>query len=159
MAMVLSVGLGVSDAFEGYSYTDYADKFNSYYSGKTASGSVRIKIGSEEDKLKGNLTGVFGYYAGTMVSYQGAGGSFTVYDSFGARGTLSNSGEQFKLTSWTSRTTDLADMPDLSEYVEYENGQPKKDADGHYVFKSDEAKAAYIKAMTDYLISIGFTKE
>jgi len=159
LAMVLSVGLGVSAAFAGYSYSDYADKFNSYYAGKTASGSVKIKIGSEEDKLKGNLTGVFGYYAGTMVSYQGAGGSFTVYDSFGARGTLSNSGEQFKLTSWTSRTADLADMPDLSEYVEYENGKPKTDSEGHYVFKSEEAKKAYVKAMTDYLISIGFTKE
>ena len=104
LATVLSVGLGVGAAFAGYSYSDYADKFSSHYAGKTGSGSVTIKIGSEDDKLKGNLTGVFGYYAGTMVSYQGSGGSFTVYDSYGARATLSNSGEKFKVTSFSFRT-------------------------------------------------------
>jgi len=128
LAMVLSVGLGVISSFASstsYDSSNYGNKFTSYYANKTASGSVKIQIGSEKDLLKGNLTGVFGYYAGTMVSYQGAGGNFTVYDSYGARATLSNSGENFKVQSFNLRTADLANMPKVDDYVQ-------KNADGSY---------------------------
>jgi hypothetical protein len=110
LAMVLSVGLGSSAAFAGYSYSDYADKFSSYYEGKTDEKSVTVKVGSKDDLLGGNLTAVFGYYAGTLVSYQGAGGSFQLYDSYGARFSVDNKGGAWNVSGVNLRTSDLAEM-------------------------------------------------
>lgn len=110
LAMVLSVGLGSSAAFAGYSYSDYADEFNSYYEGKTDDKSVTVKVGSKDDLLGGNLTAVFGYYAGTLVSYQGAGGSFQLYDSYGARFSVDNKGGAWNVSGANLRTSDLAEM-------------------------------------------------
>lgn len=187
LAMVLSAGFGCSSLFA--SYSDYADEFNSFYSGKTASGSVKVQIGSKQDNLKGNLTGLFGYYAGTMISYQQVNGQFTVYDSFGARATLSNSGENFKVTGFNPRTSDLVNMPNVNDYVEKDaEGKLKKekvtkyyDKDGNeitkakydtlkenerskgksenYVFKSEAKKKEFVAAMKAFLLGIGFTEE
>ena len=109
LAMCLSVGLGSSSVF-GYSYTNYADEFDSYYSGKTENNSVTIEVGKPSDLLGGNLTAVFGYYAGSLVSYQGAGGQFQLYDSYGARFTADNKGGAWNVTGVNLRTSDLAEI-------------------------------------------------
>ena len=115
LAMVLSVGLGVGSAFAG-AYSDYASEFSSAYEGRTSSGSVTVKIGETGDNLGGKITATFGYFAGSMVSYQGAGGNFQIYDSYGARFSVSTSGgEDGKPGTWTLngvnlRTTDLDKM-------------------------------------------------
>ncbi len=109
LAMVLSVGLGCSSLFAN-SYSDYASEFNSYYSGKIAAGSVKVKVGSPSDLLGGNLTAVFGYYAGTLISYQGAGGQFQLYDSYGARFSVDNKGGAWNVNGFTARASDLAEI-------------------------------------------------
>ncbi len=109
LATVLSVGLGVSTLF-AYSYSKYGKEFSSYYSGSTESKSVTIKVGSPDDMLSGNLTAVFGYYAGTLVSYQAAGGQFQLYDSYGARFTCNNAGGIWSVTGANLRTSDLNDI-------------------------------------------------
>ena len=114
LAMVLSVGLGVGSAF-AYSYSNYADEFNESYAGKTAEGSVTINVGSPSDLLGGNLTAVFGYYAGSLVSYQGAGGQFQLYDSYGARFNCDNKGGAWNVSLVNLRASDYAKLADLSD--------------------------------------------
>jgi hypothetical protein len=109
LAMVLSVGLGVSTLF-AYSYSKYGKEFSSFYAGSTSSKSVTIKVGSPDDMLGGNLTAVFGYYAGSLVSYQAAGGQFQLYDSYGARFTCNNAGGIWSVTGANLRTSDLNDI-------------------------------------------------
>ena len=109
LAMLLSVGLGVSSLF-AYSYSKYGKEFSSYYSGSTSSKSVTIKVGSPDDMLSGNLTAVFGYYAGSLVSYQAAGGQFQLYDSYGARFTCNNDGGIWSVTGVNLRGSDLNEL-------------------------------------------------
>ncbi|MBQ3943258.1 MAG: hypothetical protein II669_02975, partial [Elusimicrobia bacterium] len=130
LAMVLSVGLGVSSLF-AYSYSKYATEFASYYSGSTSKGSVYLTIlGSDSaDKvLQGNLTAVFGYYAGSLLSYQAAGGQFQLYDSYGARFSCNNDGGIWTVTGVNLRSSDL------NEIMKYDT-------------------------MEDFLMSMGFTEE
>ena len=135
LAMVLSIGLGVVNVFAD-SYSDYAAKFNSAYANSTEKGSVKIKVGSASDELKGNLTGVFSYYAGTMVSYFAAGGNYSIYDSYGARFSASNAGNIWTLTSVNLRYSDYANMPKLSDYL-------NTDEDGNYATETTETTKYY----------------
>ena len=109
LAMVLSVGLGCGNIFAN-AYSDYASEFNSYYSGKTEAKSVKVRVGNPSDLLGGNLTAVFGYYGGTLISYQGAGGQFQLYDSYGARFSVDNKGGAWNVNGFTARASDLAEI-------------------------------------------------
>lgn len=139
LAMCLSVGLGVSSLFASPSLRD-ADITLGYeaanagtytYDVKDASGTVtgtvtkegfQIKAGSAEDKLSGCLVGVFSYYAGIMTGYDQAGGTYTIYDSYGARATLqATDNGTFTLTGFNFRTSDLANMPGENATVEQWN--------------------------------------
>lgn len=105
LAMVLSVGLG-SAVFGSYSYSSYVDSFNEEHNGNT----YTVNINDAHDVLGGNLTAVFGYYAGSIVDIKGADGSFTLYDSYGPRFSASNKGDIWQVTGVELRTSDLAEM-------------------------------------------------
>ncbi len=134
LAMVLSVGLGSSKLFaenfdasgdyqyansQSYSWTETTSSStakgqnNATSSQQTGRGFL-IEFGSADDRLSGNLSGIFKYYAGSMVGYEQAGGNYYLYDSYGQRGVLSSAGgEHFSLESWNFRTSDLAKMDNL----------------------------------------------
>jgi len=127
LAMCLSVGLGVSSLFASLRDADVKSGFieangmSSTHQVKDASGTVtgtakeegfQIKAGSAEDKLSGSLVGVYSYFAGIMTGYTEAGGSYTIYDSYGVRATLqATDNGTFTLTNFNFRTSDLANMP------------------------------------------------
>lgn len=127
LAMCLSVGLGVSSVFASLRNANVSESYEAANAGsygwsvKDASGTVtgsetksgfQIKVGSAEDKLSGALSGVFSYYAGIMTGYNQTGGSYTIYDSYGARAMLqSTDNKTFTLESFSFRTSDLANMP------------------------------------------------
>ena len=134
LAMVLSVGLGSSKLFaenfdasgdyqyansQSYSWTETtssstANGQNNATSSQQTGRGFLIEFGSADDRLSGNLSGIFKYYAGSMVGYEQAGGNYYLYDSYGQRGVLSSAGgEHFSLESWNFRTSDLAKMDNL----------------------------------------------
>ena len=141
LAMVLSVGFGSSlfaanyDSSgsyqaansQSYSWTETTSSSTASGQGDTTTSEQTgqgflIRFGSAQDRLSGNLSGVFSYYAGSMVGYQQAGGSFYLYDSYGMRGVLSNAGgKHFSLEAWNFRTSDLAKMNKLSTVADWES--------------------------------------
>ena len=137
LAMVLSVGLGsavfasdydASSTYQAansasYGWTEVTSSSTASDQGGTTTSQVTgqgffITFGSAGDQLSGNLSGIFKYYAGTMIGYMQAGGNYTLFDSYGARGVLSSAGgEHFSLQSWNFRTSDLAKMEGLGNDV------------------------------------------
>ena len=152
LAMVLSVGLGsgvlfatdydASGSYQGvnehtYSWTETtssstaSNQTGSVSSELTGNGFL-IKFGSAEDRLSGNLSGIFSYYAGSMIGYQQAGGTYYLYDSYGMRGVLASSvgSGSFTLESWTWRTSDLADLEKCETVADYERLMKQKGFSG-----------------------------
>lgn len=122
LAMVLSVGLGVSSAF-AYSYDKYAQEFNSsFLSGSGNSNLTTVNVGKPTDLLGGNLTTVFNYYAGTLLSYHSSGGQFVLNDSYGPRFGVDNKGGAWNVNSVNLRTSDLAAMEQAGSAEEFLKG-------------------------------------
>lgn len=165
LAMVLSVSLG-SSLYASYS-GDYDP--NAYYNaqnqqtvqqGTTTATGTWIKVGSKDDVLSGNLTAVFSYYGGIMTGYESKGGLFVITDSYGQRAVMSNAEGVFTVQSYNFRQSDIEGMPNILAYVQTdENGNPKKDKDGNYIFVNEEAEKAFVKAWEDYLKERGFSEE
>ena len=123
LAMVLSVGLGVSSLFAG-AYSDQASDFQAGIGG----GSVRVNIGSytstgnsegvsggDLDVLVGNLVSVFKYYAGTILAVQGANSTFTLMDSYGARFSVDAKGGAWNVATVNLREVDYARIAGKSD--------------------------------------------
>ena len=170
LAMVLSVGLGVANLFAGNTYlggsvaAGYAND-NQGVAPEGGEGSkskgVWIKIGSKNDTLSGNLTGVYSYYAGIGTEIQQAGGIFTIKDSFSQIvAQLTNAEGNWTVKYLATRQADLATMPDPKDYVETdENGELKKDKDGNYIFKSEAAKKEFTDLMKSWFLDRGYKEE
>ena len=180
LAMVLSVGLGVSSLYAktylGNAATDgYAAQNDSTgpaavksTSTATTTGSesngVWIKVGSTGDTLSGNLTAEFRYYAGIMTGYEQAGGKFVISDSYTSmKAIVSNANDNWTVEYYAFTQADLASMPKPEDFgLETDaNGEPKTETDEngntHYVFKNKKAEQAYVKAMENWLKERGFS--
>ena len=116
LAAVFTVSLGVSGW--AYSYEDQASAAFASVLGETGQKRI-IQIGSPDDLLGGNLTAVFKYYAGTLIGYEGAGGNFQVYDSYGARGSMNNAGGIWSVTGWNMRSSDIAEIEAAGSFEAY----------------------------------------
>lgn len=114
LATVLSVGLGVGSAFSAYD--EYAQEFNkSYGDGNT---TKTIMVGAtKSNELVGNITTMFNYYAGTLVSATSAGGSVTLYDSSGARFSVTDVGNSWNATSVNFKASDF-DVAEMRKAVD-----------------------------------------
>ena len=170
LAMVLSVGLGVSSLFANSSRGDYGQSVQNFYleqnSGASSSSSsgdgFTINVGSPEDVLSGNITTVFSFYAGIMTSYKLADGSVYVNDSDGIRAIMSAANDVWTVTAYNFRQSDLnsPDYPKLEDYVKTdENGNPLKDKDGNYIFVSEQAEKDYVDKWKAFLKKRGFSDE
>lgn len=114
LAAVLSVGLGVGSAFSAYD--EYAQEFNKSYS--DGRGTKTIMVGStKSNDLVGNITTMFGYYAGTLVSATSAGGNVTLYDSSGARFSVTDVGNSWNVTSVNFKDSDF-DVDEMNNKVD-----------------------------------------
>ena len=169
LAMVLCVGLGVSALYAGSTYLggSVANGYNQDNQGVAPEGEgatskgVWIKIGSKDDTLSGNLTGVYSYYAGIGTEIQQAGGVFMIKDSFSQIvAQLTNAEGEWTVTYLATRQADLATMPKPEDYVETdENGELKKDDNGNYIFKSEAKKAEFTNAMKQWFLDRGWKEE
>ena len=112
LSLVLAAVFTVSLGTMGFSaYEEYANAFNAHYGGADGSGRTHTyDINDAKDVLGGNITQVFGYYGGSLVSVKGANGSFTLYDSYGPRFSVSNKGDIWEVTGVELRTSDLEKM-------------------------------------------------
>lgn len=169
LAMVLCVGLGVSALYAGSTYLggSVAAGYDQDNQGVAPEGEgaktngVWIKIGSKDDTLSGNLTGVYSYYAGIGTEIQQAGGVFMIKDSFSQIvAQLTNAEGEWTVTYQATRQADLATMPKPEDYVERdENGELKKDDKGNYIFKSEAKKAEFTNAMKQWFLDRGWKEE
>ncbi len=117
LATVLSVGLGVGSAFAAYD--EYAQEFNKSYGDGV--GTKTIMVGStKSNDLVGNITTMFGYYAGTLVSATSAGGNVTLYDSSGARFSVTDVGNSWNVTSVNFKASDF-DVNEMNSRVDNES--------------------------------------
>lgn len=115
LAMVLSVGLGVSSLFAGQSYNEYADDF---VNGLMAGGSTTITISeSGAAGLDGNLSQVFQYVFGSVTAIQGAGRQFTLMDSTKGYSFSIDAagGKTWSVVSGTLSSSEIAKMVNMTD--------------------------------------------
>ena len=157
LAMVLSVGLGVSSLYASTYLGDaasdgYADQnaasgpvHTSTLTTGSGSSGVWIEVGSTGDLLSGNLTAEFRYFAGIMTGYEQAGGKFVISDSYTAmKALLSNANDEWTVEYYAFTQADLASMPNPADYtVDNDNdGEPDtittyKDAEGNEISEEE----------------------
>jgi hypothetical protein len=133
LAMGLSVSLGVGNAFSAYD--EYAQEFNKSYG--NGNNSKTVMVGSvKSDNLVGNITTMFSYYAGTLISATSVGGSVTLYDSSGARFSATDVGNSWNLNSVTFKSSDF-DVEEMNNRV---NNVSLSDEDKNRIKRNVEAQ-------------------
>ena len=110
---------------------------------------------------------MFGYYAGSLVSYQGAGGQFQLYDSYGARFSCNNSGGIWNVTGVNLRSSDVDDLLKAGSMESFLKGMgfsksslamTAMDKDGNVLTtkKDENGNPIAVKDLTEKQVSDGY---